>query len=397
MQAGVSSRKCPPGWSPQQTVSFLQGLVATEPEAMASCLAATPLGAQEADWLQRQRLAPYAFYRLREMGLLSQLPEAAQTALRSAYYGAATQYALQSAELEALLCEFRTRGIEPIVLKGMAVCSTAYPSPGTRPTSDLDVLIQRSQVKAIRQLLAARGYCDKGLDQGQRIAFSHHLHMWRPSWGGHHMVVEAHWELVHDPGYARRLDVQGFMARAARMDSRDGSAQALDPVDQLIYACAHLLLHHPQDWSLLWLLDLRLLVARRGSGWDWSKLVGRAERYKLAGTLRYWLDLTEAWYGPFLPPQAAQALAAARVSPEERWYIATARVGSARQWKFVWRRAWDSPDLRQTAIYIRETLFPPWTYMQYRYGARSRWLAPLYYGWRFIRAGRVAFRRVGSG
>jgi len=253
---------------------------------------------------------------------------------------AATQYTLHSAELEALLGEFRKRGIEPVVLKGMAVCSTAYPSPGTRPTSDLDVLIQRSQVKAIRQLLAARGYCDKGLDQGQRIAFAHHLHMWRPSLGGHHMVVEAHWELVHDPGYARRLDVQGFMARTARMNSRDGSAQALDPVDQLIYACAHLLLHHLHDWSLLWLLDLRLLVARRGAGWDWRELVDRAERYKLAGTLRYWLDLTEAWYGPFLPPQATQALAAARVSPEERWYIATARVGSARQWKFVWRRAW---------------------------------------------------------
>jgi hypothetical protein len=100
------------------------------------------------------------------------------------------------------------------------------------------------------------------------------------------MVVEAHWELVHDPGYARRLEVRGFMARATRINSRDGSAPALDPADQLIYACAHLLLHHLQDWSLLWLLDLRLLVTRRGAGWDWSELVDRAERYKLAGRKR---------------------------------------------------------------------------------------------------------------
>lgn len=396
MRAGGSVRSCPPGWSVEQTVAFLKGLVAAGPDALASCLAAAPLGAEEAGWLQWQRLAPYAFYRLREMELLSRLPEGAQTALRSAYYGAATHYTLLSAELEALLSEFRQRGIEPVVLKGMAVCSSAYPSPGTRPTSDLDVLIERSQVKAIRPLLIARGYRDKGLDQGQYVAFTHHLHMWRES-GGHHLVVEVHWELVHDPGYARRLDARGFMARAARLDSRDGSALALDPADQLIHACAHLLLHHAQEWSLLWLLDLRLLVARRGTGWDWGELVSRAERYKLAGTLRYWLELAKAWYGPFLPPQAVQALAAARTFPEERWYVATARAGSARQWTFVWRRAWDAPNLSQTLTFIRETLLPPWAYMQYRYGAGSRWLAPLYYGWRFVRAGLAAFRRVGSG
>jgi hypothetical protein len=397
MQADVSVRLCPPGWSPEQTVLFLKGLVAAEPGMLAGCLAATPLGAEGADWLQRQRLAPYAFHRLREMHLLPQLPEAVQAALRLAYYGALTQYTWLSVELDTLLAEFRKRGIEPIVLKGMAVCSTAYPSPATRPTSDLDVLIERSQMEASRRLLTARGYRDKGLDQGQHTAFAHHLHMWRESLGGHHMVVEVHWELVHDPGYARRMDVWGFMARAQRMDSPDGVALVLDPTDQLIHASAHLLLHHPQEWSLLWLLDLRLLVARWGAGWDWSELVGRAERYKLAGALRYWLELAEAWYGPFLPPQAVQALAAAHMFPEEHWYIATARARYARQWEFVWRKAWDAPNLVQALTFFRQTLFPPWAYMQYRYGARSRWLAPLYYGWRFIRAGLVAFRRVGLG
>ena len=360
MQADVSVRLCPPGWSPQQTVLFLKGLVATEPGVLPACLVAAPLGAEEADWLRRQRLAPYAFHRLREMGLLPQLPGTAQTALRSAYYGAVTHYTLLSVELQSLLAEFRKRGIEPIVLKGMAVCSTAYPSPGTRPTSDLDVLIEHSQVEAVQQLLTARGYRDQGLDQGQHIAFAHHLHMWRESFGGHNVVVEAHWELVHDPGYARRLDAWGFRARAQRIDSPDGAALALDPTDQLIHACAHLLLHHPQGWSLLWLLDLRLLVARRGTGWDWSELVGRAERYKLAGALRYWLELAEAWYGPFLPPQAVKALAAAPMFSEEHWYISTSRVGYARQWEFVWRRAWDAPNLPQTLAYIRQTLFSPW-------------------------------------
>jgi hypothetical protein len=376
---------CPPGWSPGRTAAFLKGLVASEPGVLAGCLAPARLGEEETRWLRQQGLAPYAYYRLKEDGLLAQLPEAAQAALRSVYYGAVAQHTVLSVESDALLVEFRKQGIEPILLKGMALSTTLYPTPATRPTSDLDILIHRSQVEVVRQVLVARGYRDKGLGQGQHVAFAHHLHAWRESKGGHHIAVEAHWELVHHPGYASRMEVAEFFARARRMDARGDAPLVLDPADQLIHACAHLLLHHAQAFNLLWLLDLRLLVERYGQSWDWPELVGRAAKFRLAGTLRYWLELTEAWYGPFLPPQAAEALAAAPAALEEEWYIATARAGTARRWELVWKRAWDVHDARQTLTFLGETFFPPWAYMQYRYGARSRWLVPLYYGWRFIR------------
>jgi hypothetical protein len=378
-------------------IAFLQGLVASEPGVLARCLASARLGEAETRWLHQQGLAAYAYYRLRQEKLLSQLPEAAQAALRSAYYGAVAQHTVLDVELDALLAEFRKQGIEPILLKGMALGTTLYPSPATRPCLDLDILVHRSQVEAVRQVLVARGYRDMGLDQGQRVAFAHHLHAWREFSGGRHVAVEAHWELVHDPGYARRMEAAEFFSRARRMDARDDAPLVLDPADQLIHACAHLLLHHARSPNLMWLLDLRLLVERYGPSWDWPELVERAAKFRLAGALRYWLELTEAWYGPFLPPQAAKVLATVRAAPEEQWYIATARAGFARQWEFVWKRAWDVRDARQTLTFLGETFFPPWTYMQYRYGARSRWLAPLYYSWRFVRAGWVAFRRVGSG
>lgn len=395
--AELSARMCPPGWSPGRTAAFLKGLVASEPGVLAGCLALVQWDESEMGWLRQQGLAAYTYYRIRAEKLLAQVPEAAQAALRLAYYGAVAQHILLSVEMDALLAEFRKLDIEPIVLKGMALSTSLYPSPATRPTSDLDILIRLPQVEVVRQALAARGYRDMGLGQGQHVAFAHHLHVWRESKGGHHIAVEAHWELVHDPGYASRMVVAEFFSRARRMDARGDAPLALDPADQLIHACAHLLLHHAQEFSLLWLLDLRLLVARYGQSWDWPELVERAARFRLAGALRYWLELTEAWYGPFLPPQAVKVLATARVALEEQWYIATASAGSARQWEFVWKRAWDVGDARQTLTFLGETFFPPWAYMQYRYGARSRWLAPLYYGWRFIRAGWVAFKRVGSG
>jgi hypothetical protein len=146
---------------------------------------------------------------------------------------------------------------------------------------------------------------------------------------------------------------------------------------------------------LLWLLDLGLLVDRHGQKWDWTEVIGRAEKLGLAGSLRYWLELTEAWYGPFLPTQAVQVLARVKSGAQEAWYIEKARSANARRWNVAWRRAFGDADLSRGLAYLVEVFFPPWAYMQYRYGARTRWLAPVYYGWRFIRAGLVAFRRVG--
>jgi hypothetical protein len=104
------------------------------------------------------------------------------------------------------------------------------------------------------------------------------------------------------------------------------------------------------------------------------------------------LGLTEAWYGAFLPEQARQVLAAIQPAALEQSHLAAAGGAGRRVWQGVWGRARGSSGWRGRLVYIGETFFPPWAYMQYRYRARSRWLAPLYYGWRLVRAGLVAFR-----
>jgi len=370
-------------------------LTAPEADALARWADAAVFPAAWAGWLRAQGLAPYVFYRLRQAGLLPRVPEDAAATLRSAYYAAAIQHALLSAELGALLAELRPLGIEPVLLNGMALGTALYPAPATRPTSDLDLLIERSQVEVVRRLLIGRGYRDAGLAPEDHIAFCNHLHAWREYPGGQQVVVEAHWQLVHDPGYARQIPVDELRARGRPLVLDGHEVLALDPADQLLHACAHLLLHHGQSWSLLWLLDLRLLVGRYGGDWDWGQVVQRAAGMHLAGGLRYWLGLAEGWFGPFLPDAARQALAAVRPAADEARHIAEAQKRDLRVWDKLWSRARGTADWRQALLYLGETLFPPWTYMQHRYAARSRWLAPLYYGWRVVRAGLVVFRRVG--
>lgn len=382
--------------APWGAARFLQALTAPSTGALEAWLLTNELDTEAVSWLQRQRLAPYAFHRLREAGLMARLSQATQAALRSSFYATAAYNAVLTAELGALLASLRRRGVEPIVLKGMALGVTLYPVPHARPTSDLDLLVERAQMEAVRQVLVERGYRDMGLDPEHHQAFCNHLYAWRKVANNLSVSVEAHWHLVHDPAYARHMGLRDLRARAQQVDFGPFSALVLDPADQLVHACAHLLLHHGYNWSLLWLLDLRLLVDRYGTAWDWDELVGRAEAFRLAGTLRYWLELTESWMGACLPAQARRALARARGDEEKARRIHIARVQRVRIGELLWLRARGAGGWRERLVYLAETLFPPWAYMQHRYGARSRWLAPLYYGWRVVRAVVTVFRQLGS-
>ena len=128
------------------------------------------------------------------------------------------------------------------------------------------------------------------------------------------------------------------------------------------------------------MLDLRLLVERYGPTWDWVALVHRARAMHLAAALCYWLARAESWFGVFLPEPAQQALATAQPAEDEARYLTAAQAGDLRNWASHWQRVSGTAGLRQQLAYVRETFFPPWAYMHHRYGARSRWLAPLYYG-----------------
>ena len=103
----------------------------------------------------------------------------------------------------------------------------------------------------------------------------------------------------------------------------------------------------------------------------------------LAAALYYWLTQAELWFGAFLPESVRQGLAAERPAEDEARYLLAAQTGDQRVWANSWRRASGVSGLRHQLVYVSEMFFPPWSYMQHRYGARSRWLAAFYYGWRF--------------
>ena len=345
-------------------------------------------------WLRSERLAPYVFYRLRKANLLTHLAESSMLPLRTAYYASAAQNALLSDALQQLAMQLTASGVTVCVLKGMALAASLYPAAPTRPSGDLDILVQKSDIALVRQALAALGYCDMGVEPEAHQAWGSHLHMWRPTSNGARVIIEVHWHLVHDPGFAQRINLDAAMSRSLPVAFGGFTAMVLDPVDQLIHACAHLLLHHSREWIVGWLLDIHLLIVRYGPDWDWTEVVRRAEDWQLAGALRYCVEITECYFGPSMPLPAQQALQKAQPSAYEAPYLIGVRAAQQFVWDNVLRRASGIANWRQRLTYLGEMFFPPWTYMQYRYAAGTRWLAPIYYGWRLVLAAMIISRQV---
>jgi hypothetical protein len=389
--AGLIERQAP-GGEPEGAVEFVHGLMAKDAAHLSDWVRSQP-DALWGTWLEAQGLAPLTLYVLRTVGLA----EAAKTisdALRRSYYTATANHALLSETLRELTADLRPLAIQPIVLKGMALCSTLYPVPATRPCSDLDLLVGRSQITAVEKALMRQGFHDAvGLGTDERLAYTSHLMLQRSLGDGQALNVEVHWHLLNDPGYVGNVDIDEMRARAQSAELDGSLALVLEPVDQMLHACAHLLLHHAQRPRLIWLLDLRMLVLRYSQSWNWTDVVSRAQGMHLAAALRYWLMQAEYWFGVFLPENARAALDRARPAADEARYIAAAQSGDEKLWKHYWRRMTGAAGLCPKLTYLREILFPPWAFMQRRYGAGSRWLAPLYYGWRLIRAGLTAFQR----
>ena len=316
----------------------MRAVVSDRTQALDGWLAAHSLDEATVAWLSDQGLAPLVFYRLRETGLLACLPADVAGSLRAHYYATAAYHALLSAALRDLWVELGQAGIRPIVLKGMALSSTLYLTPAARPTSDLDLLIERTQLPVVREVLLTLGYQDTlGLEPEGHLAFTNHLHVQRESAGGQTVAIEAHWHLVHDPGYVRHVNTDLLRARAQPADLSGCTALVLEPADQLLHACGHLLLHHGQHPRLIWLLDLRLLVERYGPTWDWAALLD-APAMHLAAALCYWLMQAESWFGAFLSEEARQALAAAQPAVDEARYLSAAQDGDLRVWASNWQR-----------------------------------------------------------
>ena len=175
-----------------------------------------------------------------------------------------------NAELFRLLEQFRSNGIDAVVVKGPVLAVQAYGDPAMRRYGDLDLLVRQRDIRRATELMSAAGFApavplsaiDAGKIPGQYL-FS------KPD---SKLIIELHndFTLRYFP---RRLPLEEFFARQVRVRVDGQEVPALPVEDELVLICIHGAKHF---WErLMWIADVAALVSRQ-TGMDWQRVADSA-------------------------------------------------------------------------------------------------------------------------
>lgn len=185
------------------------------------------------------------------------------------------------AQLVGLLADVRW-----LTFKGASLSMSAHPVPGLRSFTDIDALVQPSQLRLACERLSAQGW--KLIDYDDMLAA-------RPAPGEMHWVspsgllVDLHWSMINrEARRARfRIPTDELIERRNNLSLGFGEVPALDPDDALIHVCVHAALDGAN--RLLQLIDADGLARQVR---DWPALADRARRWRAGAQV--WLVLSRA-------------------------------------------------------------------------------------------------------
>lgn len=363
-----------------RAAALLRALTAPGDEALSSGLARGGVDEATARWLVRQGIAPHAFYRLRAAGLLDRLDPTPRGLLEQSYQTSALQEALRHQAATALLGALAGAGIEAVLLKGLALAHSVYPSPRCRAMGDLDLWVPAETYDAAERILTEQlGY--QSLDKEERPAplmrqfgGERQLRSAPPA----RLMVELQWPAIRGEWvrHTTRVDHEGIWQRRQPLAIDGIPVAVMAPEDTLVHLAIHQAINHQFTFPcwLRSLLDVHLVVRDREIAWP--TLVERARAWQVATVCWSVLTLAVELLGTPVPPATLAALA-----PAPRRQALLARLELARSVVEMWPSEHDHRRLLVQALHTDHpadllrlagrALVPERAWLQARYGAES--------------------------
>lgn len=266
------------------------------------------------------RLLPMLYNRLRQLGIDHPLRDR----IKGVYRHAAYRNRLLSHRAAKLIESMAERGIEVMLLKGIALAEHHYQDCADRPMGDVDIMVRKADAARTIALLAELGDW-RPLDTdllADRDALRH-AQGYANAQG---FSVDLHWNLLPELGYyPDATDRLWQRSRAARFHGQ--SVRLLSPEDQLFHLCAHGL-----RWNngscLRWGVDSVQLM-RSVESFDWDALLLTAERYRHQVLLREALGFLGRSLAAPVPAEVLRRLEAADPPPhgERQFALSSAPRG----------------------------------------------------------------------
>lgn len=270
----------------------------------------------------------------------------------------------------------RARGVEVLVLKGLAYGLRFYDELHARPWRDIDILIDEDDLDEVEAIFTEAGWRRPYGMRGRVV--SHQVTWQRELAGGVEANIDVHWRLSNRQRFARlvgsdelwreSVDMWGALCSlrssaglsGVHEDANAGlsGVHALSNFHALLHALFHLASHHAgEEWPAIWHLDLRLLhdALNEADARKFLSLIRRMNAEPLCREVAF-RHLDEA--GASLP------LLQMAVAEESDAGVLRARLTKVSWWQEhrAVQLALDLWSLNTAPLrirYLREVLFPP--------------------------------------
>ncbi len=294
------------------------------------------------------------------------MPSSTLDQLADAYGQVSRSNAAALDEFHALAALLEQTRISFLALKGLDVLVRLYGLRGTRPLSDIDLLVHETDLVAIDRVLTEAGYA-RQIDGNPCYA--------SPGNGLSFDIVTSLWY----------LDEQGLAELWANAQSHPLSPRSVTLLaanDLLIHLTAYTVIHRGA-LTPAWEQDMRLLLL--GEPIDWTAVIRKARAYSLATPLHYGLaTLHRRMPALPIPESTLQALAPAGYAERGLHWLLQRLVATQPIPELGHCLIWLTRPAKNKWSSLRFTLFPPKNFLGYRYGAAATRRPLLTRGWRIV-------------
>jgi len=261
---------------------------------------------------------------------------------------------LKRTELMTLAALMEQAGLTPIAFKGTALAYSLYEEPWLRPRTDLDLLIDTTQISEIEAVFNHSGYKKRFAIEGELVSHqsTYSKRLSKNTW----LDIDLHWKISNRHLLAHAFNHSELLKRAQVLPALGLNVPAY--VDSLLIACLHRLGHHHQEERLAWLYDIALLAKALNES-EWQEVQQIALEKRIA---QITLDGLTAAAGVFDFAPPAAVLSALANSKDEPSAIFTQR--DTPEWRIFLQELRALPNTRQKWLWLRETLLPKPAYLR---------------------------------
>ena len=219
---------------------------------------------------ERHGMGPLAYRHLQDAGVC--LPTTVSMALMGSYLRHRHDNQVRARVLAQVVGALEADGIPVIVVKGGALAHLLYPDPALRPMSDLDLLVDTSDLDRAAGVLRELGMGKPAADAGQHgKGLSTAGVTIEDTWVG----IELHSDLFEE-GFPVSMTLRDLDTERLTfpVGDHDLVAQTLGLEPLLWHLCLHLRFHTTVflPWRLVWITDIVGIAEERAGHLDWGRV-----------------------------------------------------------------------------------------------------------------------------